>query len=90
VVLNVAFGLGARQIATASFAARFTALVGEPPLAYLTRWRMQWPPICSIVRACRSARLRRESATSRNPRSVRRSSARQVLLPEPFRRQRAA
>ena len=23
------------------FAARFTALVGEPPLAYLTRWRMQ-------------------------------------------------
>ena len=24
-----------------SFAARFTALVGEPVMAYLTRWRMQ-------------------------------------------------
>lgn len=24
-----------------AFAARFTALVGEPPAAYLTRWRMQ-------------------------------------------------
>jgi AraC-like DNA-binding protein len=23
-----------------AFAARFTALIGEPPLTYLTRWRM--------------------------------------------------
>ncbi|WP_081438578.1 AraC family transcriptional regulator [Pseudofrankia asymbiotica] len=27
-------------LARATFARRFTALVGEPPLAYLTRWRM--------------------------------------------------
>ena len=25
----------------AAFAARFTTLVGEPPLTYLTRWRME-------------------------------------------------
>src|SRR5439155_5527801 len=32
----------AREVAMSRspFAARFTALVGEPPLAYLTRWRM--------------------------------------------------
>lgn len=33
--------LGARGgLSRAAFARRFTALVGEPPLAYLTRWRM--------------------------------------------------
>ncbi|MFZ5723789.1 MAG: AraC family transcriptional regulator [Pseudomonadota bacterium] len=33
----------ARQagMSRSAFAARFTALAGEPPLAYLTRWRMQ-------------------------------------------------
>jgi AraC-like DNA-binding protein len=32
----------AREVAMSRspFAARFTALVGEPPLTYLTRWRM--------------------------------------------------
>jgi AraC-like DNA-binding protein len=29
------------HLSRSAFAARFTALVGEPPLAYLTRWRMQ-------------------------------------------------
>ena len=29
------------NISRSSFAARFTALVGEPVMAYLTRWRMQ-------------------------------------------------
>lgn len=28
-------------LSRSAFAARFTAVVGEPPLAYLTRWRMQ-------------------------------------------------
>src|SRR5262249_21783392 len=28
-------------VSRSRFAARFTALVGEPPLAYLSRWRMQ-------------------------------------------------
>ncbi|GGN77583.1 AraC family transcriptional regulator [Nocardia rhizosphaerihabitans] len=33
--------LGARAgLSRAAFARRFTSLVGEPPLAYLTRWRM--------------------------------------------------
>jgi transcriptional regulator GlxA family with amidase domain len=29
------------KMSRAAFARRFTALVGEPPLAYLTRWRME-------------------------------------------------
>ncbi|MEU6263348.1 AraC family transcriptional regulator [Saccharopolyspora shandongensis] len=34
-------GLGARiGMSRATFSRRFTALVGEPPLTYLTRWRM--------------------------------------------------
>ncbi|GAA3315424.1 hypothetical protein GCM10020219_031880 [Nonomuraea dietziae] len=39
-------------LSRAAFARRFTALVGEPPMAYLTRWRMTT-----------AARLLRESDT---------------------------
>jgi len=40
--LEVALGSGAPDPArrTAAFAARFSNLVGKPPLAYLTGWRM--------------------------------------------------
>jgi AraC-like DNA-binding protein len=31
---------GRAGLSRAAFARRFTTLVGEPPLAYLTRWRM--------------------------------------------------
>ncbi|MCZ7414106.1 AraC family transcriptional regulator [Streptomyces sp. WMMC897] len=47
-------GLAARVgLSRAGFARRFTALVGEPPMAYLTRWRLT-----------RAAQLLRESPAS--------------------------
>ena len=33
--------IGTESMSRSSFAAKFSELVGDPPLQYLTRWRMQ-------------------------------------------------
>jgi hypothetical protein len=58
-----------------AFAARFAQLVEEPPLTYLTRWRMQKASRCSRRAMPASPRSRSASAMTPRPRSPRRSSA---------------
>ena len=56
--------------------AAFTDLVGIPPMAFLTEWRLASPPTCCSSRATPLPRSRAKSATARRSRSARPSPAR--------------
>ena len=58
-----------------AFAARFSELVGEPVMQYVTRWRMHWPAARSRARERRSPSSRTGWATGRRRPSPARSSA---------------
>ena len=64
----------AAALSRSAFSARFTELVGEPPLTYLTRWRMLRRPACSKTRSGWRPSPS-SSATSRKPPSAKPSSA---------------
>ena len=53
-------------LSRAAFAKRFAALVGEPPLAYVTRWRLTLAARLLRSRTCRLERLPERWATARS------------------------
>ncbi len=62
-------------VSRAALARRFTELVGEPPMAFLTGWRWPWPPTCCASRMPPSARWPGRSGTAAPSRSAPPSSA---------------
>lgn len=72
------------HMSRASFAERFTALVGVGPIAFLTRHRMDLATVLMRATAVsRRARSRRASATGRSPRSAARTHAWPATRPAP-------
>lgn len=63
-------------LSRAAFAKRFTTIVGQTPLAYLTWWRMTTAARMLRESACRCAPSRPAAATARSTRSQKRSSVR--------------
>lgn len=51
-------------LSRAAFARRFTELVGEPPMAYLTGWRLSLARTCCGTRTTRWRRWPARSATA--------------------------
>ena len=64
-----------------ALARRFTELVGEPPMAFLTGWRLRSPPTCCVDPDATVAGSPARSATAARSRSARRSSATTASAP---------